>query len=72
MTHAAPIKTLRPNGVFAYTVSPECVEPAAPHRTGLEVPFYYLSALSSITGYVNPVAAFRAGHADAVPHVSLI
>jgi hypothetical protein len=72
MTHAAPIKTLRPNGAFAYTVAPDCVEPAAPHRTGLEVPFYYLAALASITGYANPIFAFRAGHVDAVPRVSLI
>lgn len=72
MTNATPIKTLRPNGVFAYTVSPSCIEPAAPHQTGLEVPFYYLAALASLTGYVNPIAAFRAGRADAVPHVSLI
>jgi hypothetical protein len=72
MTMTKPTATIRPSGAFAYTVSPQCVAPAAPHQYGLDVPYYYLCSLSEITGYADPVSAFRAGRADAIPAVSLI
>jgi hypothetical protein len=67
-----PIRTLRPNGTYAYTVSPLCVREPAPHQYPIDLDFYYLAQLANIVGFVDPAQAFHAGRREAVPYVTIL